>query len=634
MDSGRCDNGEVNGSTVGTVVPAPAVVATYKTLPDADINWQEKQEKPINATSKQPIKEANGPEKEIMGKQNGENEIDDGAAEKMLKDEAKISIKDATEVKFISENGDAKIDIETIKQTFSGMGKEELMKFANDPFWIKLRWVLFVGFWMIWLLMLAGAIAIIVMAPKCSAPQPKKWWEESPIIQLDAKDSPTKDLKGFITLLDDLQEKNIKAISLTSIIKDSSSGHYEDFQEVKVSLGSIENLKELVKAAKERDQHIILDLDPNHSSVTHPWFKLSVQRKDPYTDYYVWADARIDENGQKNPPNNWLSKNNESAWEWNEERGQYYYHAFNKTQPDLNYNNTVVVAEFSDVLKHWLKLGISGFRLANIPFLTEDPALRSESVSSLPTIGDSDYNSLVHVYTRDRPENVAVLQKWFEVVQNETEGTGLFAWQDNIGADILAVFNEKKIIHLPQSSQFLANADININATVLQKNIGEWLNISSWPTWDLNGKERPLRKRVPTDVADSLTLMTLLLPGTPILKLNDTTSAKEAFTLLSKARSGLTFLYGETTLKTVNGSVFVYTRLKSGNPGYIVAYNTGRNSKIIDLSVLSQVADEVNVFAYSPNYIQGNNIMRTKLPANEVPISPKSTVVLTFVPKA
>lgn len=65
---------------------------------------------------------------------------------------------------------------------------------------------------------------------------------------------------------------------------------------------------------------------------------------------------------------------------------------------------------------------------------------------------------------------------------------------------------------------------------------------------------------MPADIADSLTLMILLLPGTPVLKLNDTLSAKDAFATLSKARESLTFLYGETMLKTINGSVFVYTR--------------------------------------------------------------------------
>lgn len=62
------------------------------------------------------------------------------------------------------------------------------------------------------------------------------------------------------------------------------------------------------------------------------------------------------------------------------------------------------------------------------------------------------------------------------------------------------------------------------------------------------------------DIADSITLMSMLLPGTPILRLNDTLSAKNAFAILAKARTSATFLYGETDPRVVNGSVFVYTR--------------------------------------------------------------------------
>lgn len=126
-------------------------------------------------------------------------------------------------MKFISENGDAKIDIETVKAVLSGMGKEELMKFANDPFWIKIRWALFIIFWLIWAAMLGGAIAIIVMAPKCSAPEPKKLWEESAIVELDASDA-SFDFKEGISILDDLKNQHIRAISLSSLVKESTDG--------------------------------------------------------------------------------------------------------------------------------------------------------------------------------------------------------------------------------------------------------------------------------------------------------------------------------------------------------------------------------------------------------------------------
>lgn len=65
---------------------------------------------------------------------------------------------------------------------------------------------------------------------------------------------------------------------------------------------------------------------------------------------------------------------------------------------------------------------------------------------------------------------------------------------------------------------------------------------------------------MPKEIADSIVLMTMLLPGTPILRLDDVMSAKDAFATLSSARSGLTFLHGNTTLKVINETVFVYTR--------------------------------------------------------------------------
>ncbi|KYN30312.1 PREDICTED: maltase 1 isoform X2 [Trachymyrmex cornetzi] len=573
-----------------------------------------------------------------MGKRNSED-LDQDVQERMLKEDntAKIATEKeekTTEVKFISENGDAKIDIEAVKTVLSGMGKEELMKFANDPFWVRLRWALFIVFWLIWAAMLAGAIAIIVIAPKCSAPEPKKLWEESAIIELDVSDVFNNDLTELEHTLSDLKNQHIRAISLSSLVKESANGEVIDFKAIRPELGNISDLGNIIKIAKEKDQQIFLELDPNHSSVDHPWFKQSVKRQDPFTSYYVWADGITSSNSgkERRPPNNWLSIYGESAWEWNEQRGQYYLHQFNKSQPDLNYNNPAVVAEFGDILTHWLKLGISGFRLANTQYLTEDPDLHDESRSILP-VEPNNYQSLVHIYTRDRSENAAVLSKWQEIVRNETAGKGLFALQDDIRADILQVYNDKTTIDLPQSSHFLTTANASINATDLRRSISQWLAVTSWPAWNVNGKQLSLRQRMPKEVADSIVLMTMLLPGTPILRMDDVMSAKDAFATLSSARSGLTFLHGNMTLRIVNGTVFVYTRLKSGNPGYLVAYQTGEELATINLSGIPRISEEVSVVAHSPNYVQSTKVMKMKLPSDAVPISPKSTLVLTFVPK-
>ncbi|XP_033216540.1 neutral and basic amino acid transport protein rBAT isoform X2 [Belonocnema kinseyi] len=624
--SGRLDldSSEVNG----TANKEPVVQATYKKLPEEDANWQSKTDQ-----------ETDGKVQDTkMVKQNGaEHEVDDEAQERMLQDDAKLTPKkDATEVKFISENGDAKIDIEAVKQVLSGMGKEELMKFANDPFWIRLRWFLFIAFWFLWASMLAGAIAIIVMAPRCSTPEPRKWWQESPIVQLDGSETPSGNLKGLETLLDTIKEQGIKTISLASMVESSKDGHPINFRGIKSNLGTLTDLEAFIKAANSRGQHVVLELDPNHSSVEHPWFKSSVNREGNFTNYYVWADPKI-ENGEKRPPNNWLSVYGVSAWELNEARGQYYLHQFNKTQPELNYNNHEVVEAFGNILDHWLRLGVEGFRLENIRFLTEDPQLQNEMSHSNGAPGS--YESLNHVRTRDRVENGVILRKWRNIVHNITKREGLFALCDEIGADMLQVYNnddkkEGPLIDLSQSSQFLANAGAGISAEALNKSVSQNLLINEWPAWDLNGKSRSLRARVSPQVADSLTLMTLLLSGTPIVRYSDATAAKAAFAEVTKKRTAPAFLFGDIKTHIINNTqVFAYTRLKSGNPGFLVAYNSGNNSTIVDFTSVPHMAKEVTVVAHSPNYVVGgSDTTKTKLNSEKVPMAPKSTLVVSFVP--
>lgn len=213
-------------------------------------------------------------------------------------------------------NGDAKIDIDRVKDCFSGMSKEELLQYVNDPFWVRTRMFLFIFFWIAWVAMLVGAISIIVVAPKC---EPPKWYNQGPLYDVDISTflNEPSDLanglfKKFVKKFSYLNELNVRGLIISPIFKtDGLRDNDEDiidFKDVDEKFGTLEDFKNLVKEAQSMDMHVLLSLVPNHSSNKHVWFNKSVSRVAPYDNYYIWAPSPgIEADGSRSPPNNWLS---------------------------------------------------------------------------------------------------------------------------------------------------------------------------------------------------------------------------------------------------------------------------------------------------------------------------------------
>ena len=82
-----------------------------------------------------------------------------------------------------------------------------------------------------------------------------------------------------------------------------------NFTDVDPIFGTMEDFKSLLNLAHERNLKIVLDFVPNHSSEEHEWFKKSVAKEDPYTDFYVWAAPKgFDNDGNPIAPSNWVSE--------------------------------------------------------------------------------------------------------------------------------------------------------------------------------------------------------------------------------------------------------------------------------------------------------------------------------------
>ncbi|MFN7034879.1 MAG: alpha-amylase family glycosyl hydrolase, partial [Bellilinea sp.] len=188
------------------------------------------------------------------------------------------------------------------------------------------------------------------------------------------------DLAGLIQKLDYLQDFGVDCIWLLPIypspLRDDGYD-IADYYNVLPTYGGLDDFKELVRQAHQRGMRIIADLVMNHTSDQHPWFQSArSSRNSPYRDYYVWSDT-----DQKYKDARIIFLDTEkSNWTWDEAAGQYYWHRFYSSQPDLNYDNPAVREEMKKIIRFWMDMGIDGFRADAVPYLFEREGTHCENL--------------------------------------------------------------------------------------------------------------------------------------------------------------------------------------------------------------------------------------------------------------
>ena len=131
----------------------------------------------------------------------------------------------------------------------------------------------------------------------------------------------------------------------------------------------MEEFDELLEEAKKRDIHIVMDLVINHCSDQHEWFQKALS--DPYGEYGEYFYFRKGKNGV--PPSNTRAYFGGSTWEpVPGYEDLYYFHAFAKEQPDLNWENPKVLQELYTMINWWLEKGVAGFRIDAIINIQKD----------------------------------------------------------------------------------------------------------------------------------------------------------------------------------------------------------------------------------------------------------------------
>ena len=200
----------------------------------------------------------------------------------------------------------------------------------------------------------------------------KTWWKETVFYEIympsykDGDNDGFSDFKGLTSKLGYIESLGVKGIWLTPFLqspKVDNGYDVSDYYKIDSTYGTLDDFKNFLEEAHKKDIKIIMDLVLNHTSTESKWFQESKKSKNnPFRDYYIWKDT----------PNNWESFFGGSAWELDSTTNQYYYHQFDIKMADLNWGNPKVVEEIQDVLRFWLDMGVDGFRLDVINFLTTE----------------------------------------------------------------------------------------------------------------------------------------------------------------------------------------------------------------------------------------------------------------------
>jgi alpha-glucosidase len=354
------------------------------------------------------------------------------------------------------------------------------------------------------------------------------WWQRGIVYQVyprsfqDSNDDGIGDLRGVRRRLDYLTWLGVDALWLSPIFPSPMADFgydISDYRDVDTVFGTLTDFDQLVEDAHARGLKLILDFVPNHTSEQHPWFLESrSSRGNPKRDWYLWRDPSADGGA----PNNWLANFGGSGWEFDASTNQYYYHAFLKEQPDLNWRNPEVRRALFGVLRFWLDRGVDGFRVDVLWLLIKDDLFRDNPPNPAWRPGQPGIERLLQKYTADRPEIHELVREMRAVLD---------AYPDRvlIGeiylplARLVTYYGENlRGAQLPFNFQLISAPWTARDIARVVDDYETALPAGGWPNWVLgNHDQKRIASRIGAAAAPLAAMLLLTLRGTPTLYYGD-----------------------------------------------------------------------------------------------------------------
>ena len=247
------------------------------------------------------------------------------------------------------------------------------------------------------------------------------WWRSAVIYQVyirsfaDGDGDGVGDIAGLRSRLPYLADLGVDALWINpwypSPMKDAGYD-VSDFRDIEPVFGTLADAQAMIGEAHDLGLRVLLDIVPNHLSDQHAWFQaaLAAGPGSSERDRFIFRNGHGP--GGDTHPNDWKSSFGGPAWtrvtEANGQPGQWYLHLFAPGQPDVNWSNPEVRAEYDQTMRFWFELGVDGFRI--------DVAHGLVKADGLPDVGSTAWPPLTadrvdHPYW-DRDDVHEIYRSW------------------------------------------------------------------------------------------------------------------------------------------------------------------------------------------------------------------------------
>jgi alpha-glucosidase len=353
------------------------------------------------------------------------------------------------------------------------------------------------------------------------------WWRHGTIYQIyprsfqDSNGDGVGDLAGATQRLDYLAELGVDAVWLSPFYRSPMADFGYDVSDhlaVDPLFGDLAAFDAFL--AEGHGLRVIVDFIPNHTSDQHRWFQESrTSRTSARRDWYVWRDG----GPGGGPPNNWRGEFGGPAWTRDPLTGQFYYHAFLPSQPDLNWRNPAASEAMLEVMRFWSERGVDGFRVDAIHHLFEAEHLADNPPNPEWRPGMPAAEQLLKAYTIDQPEAHEAVAE-MRCLVDSYPGERVLIGEAYLPIDRLVAYYGADLagFHLPFNFHLITTPWTPGALAGLVADYETALPAGGWPNWVLGNHDRSrVASRVGRAQASVAAMLLLTLRGTPTLYQGD-----------------------------------------------------------------------------------------------------------------